>query len=150
MNEENVQIRNREGLWQRIRRPFRRFGKSIPPVDPGRLVMNRPRADVYEKDGRVIYETEMPGIGKDDISVRIEDGKLSIVGEAKRDETVRRDDYYRRERSYGRVERSFAIPTDRVDPTESDAQFEDGVVRVSIPLKESFLESKKPIDVDID
>lgn len=147
--DKQGQARDEATLWDRVRFRLRRIRKSMPSVDPANLVMNRPRADVYEKEGLIVYETELPGISKEDVSVRIENGKLTVAGEAKQDETLRRDNYYRRERSYGRVERSFAIPADRVDPTESEAQFEDGVVRVSIPLKESFLEARKPIDVEI-
>ncbi len=150
MDEKGQKTSRETSLWDRIRRPVRRFTRSVHPSDPARLVMGRPRADVFEKDGKLVYETELPGIAKDDVSVKIEDGRLTVVGESRRDETVERDDYYRMERSYGRLERSFTVPADQVEAGEANAQFEDGIVRVSIPLKEWVLESKKPVELEIE
>ncbi len=149
MDEKARETSREMSLWDRVRRPVRRLTRSVHPSDAARLVMTRPRADVYEKDGELVYEAELPGIAKDDVAVRIEDGRLTVVGESKRSETVERDDYYRMERSYGRLERSFALPADRVEPSEANAQFEDGVLRVSIPLKEWVIESKKPVELEI-
>jgi HSP20 family protein len=108
------------------------------------------RADVYEKDGNLIYETELPGTKKKDIEVKVQDDQLVIRGETKRDETIQRENYFRMGRSYGRFQRAFPIPTENLEVGKVKAQFEDGILRVSIPLKESIVDKRKPIEIKVE
>ena len=61
------------------------------------------KTDVYEKDGKVIYEMELPGVTKDEVEIRIDQGRLTISGETKRSEEVKREDYFRIGRRDGRL-----------------------------------------------
>ena len=108
------------------------------------------RADVYEKDGALVYAAELPGMKKDDLEVTIHEDKLIISGEAKRDESIDRENYFRMGRRYGRFQRAFAVPTDNLETEQVKAQFEDGILMVSIPLKQSIVEKRKPLEVKID
>ncbi len=108
------------------------------------------RTDVYEKDQKLIYETELPGMTKRDIEVRIEENKLVISGDLKRDESIDLEDYFRMGRRYGRFQRSFPIPTNQLETSKVKAQFDDGILRVSIPLKESIAERRKPLEIKIE
>jgi len=108
------------------------------------------RADVYEKDGALIYATELPGMKKKDLEVKIHDDKLVIRGEVKRDESIDRENYFRMGRRYGRFQRAFPVPTENLETSKIKAQFEDGILRVSIPLKESIVEKKKPLEIKVD
>lgn len=108
------------------------------------------RADVYEKDGDLVYETEVPGMKKQDLEVKIQDNKLIISGEVKRDESIDRENYFRMGRRYGRFQRIFPVPTNRLEIDKVKASFEDGVLRVSLPLKESIVERRKPFEITIE
>ncbi len=68
---------------------------------PGWFKHNRPydivghsHTDVYESGAQLVFETELPGLNKDDIKIRIENDTLIISGEIKRDESVREDKYF--------------------------------------------------------
>ncbi|MFO7942152.1 MAG: Hsp20/alpha crystallin family protein [Bacillota bacterium] len=106
------------------------------------------RADIYEKDNALHYDIELPGLSKDDISVRIENDRLIVKGEIQRDEEVNTDDYLHMGRRYGRFQRTFPVPPE-VEKVESiKARFDNGVLRISLPLKESL--RGQIVDVDIE
>jgi HSP20 family protein len=108
------------------------------------------RTDVYEKDKELVFETELPGVRKDDVQVRVEDDQLVITGEVKRKEEVERDQYFRIGRRYGRFQRSFPLPADLIDKSKVAARFEDGILRVSAPLRESIKEREKAVEVKVE
>ena len=66
--------------------------------------------DVFAKGKDMIVRLELPGIEVDDIEITLCEGTLSICGERRSDKEVKEDDFYRRERSYGRFERSLLVP----------------------------------------
>jgi len=107
-------------------------------------------ADIYENGGALVYEVELPGMKKDALEVKIHDDRLIISGEVKRDEAVDRENYFRMSRHYGRFQRAFAVPIESLETSKVSARFEDGILRVSIPLKESLVEQRKPLEVRID
>jgi HSP20 family protein len=146
-------------LLEEIRRDFeeleeRLFGSDLlgngREEQSGRRRTSRPllraswgATDIYEQDGKLIYETEMPGVRKEDVSVRMQDGRLIITGEVKRTEEIEEEDYYYTGRHYGRVQRVFALPEEAVeDPKRIEARLENGVLRVVVPLKRSLREAE--------
>jgi HSP20 family protein len=108
------------------------------------------RSDIYEKDGKLVIETELPGAKKEDVSIKVEDDSLCISGEMKRSEEVKEENYFRMGRHYGRFQRTFPLPTDLADKKSIKARFEDGILKVTIPLKESIKEKEKPIEVAVE
>jgi len=74
---------------------------------------------------------ELPGVDKNEVTVELDQGVLSIRGEKKsrRDEKLERG--RRLECSYGAFSRSFALPQD-ADPDRIAADFKDGVLDVKV------------------
>lgn len=103
-----------------------------------------PVMDVYEDDGHVVIKAELPGIDKKDISVDVKGRILTLKGERSAENEVKEDNYYRRERSFGRFERSFTLPDD-VDPDKIEAEYKDGVLKLKVPKPET----KKPRQITI-
>jgi HSP20 family protein len=93
------------------------------------------RTDIYLKDKTLVIETELPGARKEDIQVRVEDNRLVITGEVRRYEEVRDENYIRMGRRYGAFRRVFPLPEEVEDKKAVRAKFENGVLRVEIPLK---------------
>lgn len=106
------------------------------------------RTDVYEKDGELTYEIELPGVSKEDVTARIEDDRLVVKGEIRRDESINQDSYMRMERRYGTFQKSFALPPQAERPEQVKARLEDGVLKVSIPLRESL--RGQVVDIEIE
>ncbi len=108
------------------------------------------RTDVYEKDKNLVFETELPGVTKEDISIKVEDDRLTIAGEVKRNEEIDREDYFRIGRRYGRFQRSFPLPLDLVEKDRIKARFEHGILIVTAPMKESIKEKEKPVEIAVE
>ncbi|GEM_PF-362372 len=116
---------------------------TVRPV--GRLSWGA--TDIYEKDGKLVFETELPGVTKDDVSVRVQDGRLVITAEVKRTEEVDEEDYYYMGRRYGRIQRVFQLPEEAAQNAKKiEAHFENGILKVEVPLKKSL---RKPETIEI-
>ena len=104
------------------------------------------KCDIYEKGGNYHIEMDIPGFKKDEFSVETKDGYLTITAE-KKDE-VNEDDkeknYIRRERTYGKYQRSFYLGD--LDEENIDASFENGMLKIEVPKKEE-VDSKKVIEI---
>ena len=103
-----------------------------------------PVVDIYDNDDKIVIKAELPGVNKKDIEVDIKDRVLTLKGERKADNEVKKDNYYRRESTYGRFERSFTLPAE-VDPDKIKADFKDGILKVEVPKPEH----KKPKQVTV-
>ena len=93
------------------------------------------QVDVREDGDNLIVEAELPGLSKEDIEITVEDGILTIAGELKSKTDQDKPNYHLRERRYGRVLRSFSLPT-TVDGEKVNANLANGVLTVSIPKRE--------------
>ncbi len=105
-----------------------------------------PAVDIYETNDSVVVKAELPGVEKDQISVEVKDGILSLRGERKFEKEVKEESYHRIERSYGNFQRSFSLPVS-VDQDKVTARFKDGVLEVKLPKKEQA--KPKQIHVDV-
>lgn len=110
--------------------PSRRLGREA-----GEWNWN-PVVDVYEDEHNIVLKAELPGVDKEQVTVDVEDGTLTLKGEKAAENQVEEDKYHRRERFYGRFQRSFRLPAD-VDLDKIKAQFKDGVLRIEVPKPES-------------
>lgn len=111
-----------------------------------RMGMWTPAVDIYENNDSVVVKAELPGVEKDQISVEVKDGILSLRGERKFEKEVKEESYHRIERSYGTFQRSFSLPVS-VDQEKVTAKFTDGVLEVKLPKKEQA--KPKQIKVDV-
>ena len=94
-----------------------------------------PAVDIYENNDSVVVKAELPGVEKDQISVEVKDGILSLRGERKLEKEVKEESYHRIERSYGSFQRSFSLPVS-VDQDKVTAHYRNGVLEVTLPKKE--------------
>ena len=91
-----------------------------------------PSVDIYNEDNSIVLKAELPGVEKDNINIDIKDRVLTLKGERSTDNEVKEDSYYRRERSFGKFERRFALP-ENVNADEVKADYKDGILRIEIP-----------------
>lgn len=112
-----------------------------------RAGMWTPAVDIYENNDSVIVKAELPGVTKDQISVEVKDGILSLRGERKFEKEVKEENYHRVERSYGSFQRSFSLPVS-VDQDKVTAKFQDGVLEVKLPKKEQARPKQIQVNVE--
>lgn len=94
-----------------------------------------PALDVHETPDEVVVSAALPDMKPDDVEVTITGQTLSLRGEMKADESIKRDQYLYRERRYGSFNRTIQLPV-RVQGERAQATFEDGVLTLRIPKAE--------------
>lgn len=94
-----------------------------------------PNVDIYEDQNSITLEADLPGLKPGDFNLSIENYRLTLSGERKVEKEKKGDNWRRVERSYGSFTRAFSLPsTVNVDAVNAD--FKDGVLRVTLPKKE--------------
>ncbi len=106
-----------------------------------------PRVDITEDKNGYHLRADLPGMGKDDIKVSVENGVLSITGEKKEEKKEHEDGrFYHYERSYGSFCRAFNLP-DEVDAGSIEAAYNNGVLELT--LKKDEKAKPKAIEVKV-
>ncbi len=141
--------------WEReMERMFGDFfgGRLRPFWDERRwsargIEISAPSVDLYEEKDEIVAKAELPGMGKDDIEVKIDDHQLTIKGEKKKEEEIKEENYYRAERSYGSFVRILDLPG-QVQVEKARASFKNGVLEIRLPKTEEA--KKKEIKVKVE
>ena len=119
-----------------IRRSFDLVNTIINSVGEHNQEQNivdfRPNINTRETDDNYYIEAELPGVKKDDVDIKVDGNVLTISGERNVRKEVKDEDYHKIESRYGLFSRSFTLP-EKVDISNIQAEFEDGVLEVSIP-----------------
>jgi HSP20 family protein len=103
--------------------PWGRTGRSSIPLD------------LWETDEAYMLQASLPGLEAEEIHVSIIDNQVTLSAEIKKDETVTDGQYVIRERRYGPLTREIILPT-AVDSDEVQAEYEDGVLTLTMPKME--------------
>ena len=106
------------------------------------------KCDIYEKDGIYHLEMDIPGFDKKDVNIEIDDNDYLTITAEKNSENNDEDEnknYIRKERSYGKYQRSFYLGD--VDKDKIDAKFDNGILKITMPKKEEIKSSKKTIEI---
>ena len=110
------------------------FGRRNPLY--GKDAKNLMKTDVRETDSAYEVDIDLPGFKKDEVSVNLKNGYLTISA-AKgldRDEQDKKGKYIRKERYAGACSRSFYVG--EMDPSRITAKYEHGVLKVTVPKQE--------------
>lgn len=106
------------------------------------------RCDIYEKDNVYYLEMDVPGFDKSDVNIEIDDNDYLVITAEKNNESNEEDEsknYIRKERSYGKYQRSFYVGG--IDKERIEANFVNGTLKVSMPKKEEVKSSTKTIEI---
>ena len=98
--------------------------------------------DIYEKDGYLHYELELPGMNKEDISIQVKGDRLVISGEVSKEDEEKGINFITRGRKYGSFKRSLPLPEEVENPDELKAKFENGVLHLEVKLSRSITEDE--------
>ena len=135
-------------LRRPVATPFRFFNTPFTVCRPftvsGDYVW-KPSADITETDDNYEVRAELPGVSKDDVQISVKDNLLCIKGEKRQEAMDDSKNYKRIERRYGTFERNFTLPP-KVDADKINAEFNDGVLTLSIPKPEEVKPKEIPIN----
>ena len=91
-----------------------------------------PAFDLTDLDTKCQITAELPGMGEEDLEVKLVNHVLTIQGEKKEETKEEKVGYFLSERRFGVFQRSFRLPDD-IDVDKIRAQFENGVLTVDLP-----------------
>jgi len=135
-------------LQNRINRMFDdSFGPSRDREDEVNVCAWRPVVDIYETETGVILSVDLPGVGKENVSVEVKDNILTLKGERFPKTEINQEAYYRQERCYGTFQRSFTLHHN-IQPDLIKATFKDGMLEIEIPRPDQ--EQPKQITVNVE
>ena len=126
---------------------------GFPEVDKalyGKHAGHVMKTDVKETDAGYEVDIDLPGFKKDEISAKLDGGYLTISASKglDKDEKNKEGKYIRKERYAGAMSRSFYVGG-AVTEEDIKAKYEDGILRLSIPKKETkAVENKKYIAIE--
>lgn len=123
------------GPW----RPFWRRRRGLEPS------VTLPNIDMYDKKDEIVVKVELPGVEKDQVDITLSEDTLTVKGEAKREEEVKDEDYYRCERCYGSFSRTIELPV-RIQGDKSKATFKNGILEIRLPKAEEA----KPKEIKVE
>ncbi|MGD2136050.1 MAG: Hsp20/alpha crystallin family protein [Gemmatimonadales bacterium] len=133
-------------IWDELSSMRSEFDRMLGRREAGVTSAWCPVVDVHESKDELVLHAELPGMRPEHVDVSVENGVLTISGE-KKQEVEKGDedtDYHLIERRYGRFERRFSMPR-TVDAEQVDAEFSNGVLRITLPKAEAA----KPRKIEI-
>lgn len=121
------------------------FGSNVIDMVKNELVVSRPGANVFETKDNYRLELTVPGLGKKDISIKLED-RVLIVSANKESKLAEGEKVNRREYDFSKFKRSFNLP-DSIDTTDIKAAFKNGILIIKLGKKEKS-DSARNINID--
>lgn len=100
-----------------------------------------PQVDIAETEKQFEIQFAIPGVDKNDLSIDLNDGVLTVSGERKVQNEKNEKNYHSIETSYGSFKRSFQLP-DNVNADKVDANYEAGILNIVVPKDEKKIQKK--------
>jgi len=94
-----------------------------------------PALDIYQTPSEVVVKAALPGVKPEDVSIDITGETLTVKGEHKAEQEIKKEDYLYQERRYGTFSRSVVLPSG-LKTDKAEATMEDGVLTLNIPKAE--------------
>lgn len=114
--------------WNRL------FEEAFAPAAPEPSAWT-PALDIDQDSEGLRLRMDLPGVDPEGLEIRVEDGILTIAGSREENETREEGRRVYRERRQGRFERRLRL-ADTVDSAALRAEFKNGVLTLSAPLRE--------------
>jgi len=92
----------------------------------------KPNVNVKDCGDRLCIHAELPGVKREDLNIQLEEDRLTICGEKKWESKEENENFFTRERRYGKFQRSFIVPKGTKE-NDITARMENGVLEVNIP-----------------
>ncbi len=115
--------------FQRMFEEMQEMGKNIVPG--GQMPV-----DIREENGEIVITADMPGVQKEDISLKADDDQIEITAKGSREIKEENEKYIRKERSKRMFRRSIPWPS-TINPETVEASYKDGVLEIRADKEDS-------------
>jgi HSP20 family protein len=144
-----------ETIWEplaRVRSDFDRLFEEFwhRPLGVGlnrrMQALSGPALELKDKGGEFELIAEVPGMKPEEIELKVSDGMLRLTGEKKEQRDESKEGYVFSERSYGRFERTVALPKG-IDNSKITANARDGMLSIHLPKSPEALQAERKIEI---
>jgi HSP20 family protein len=138
--------------WEPLRELDELFRRYAPAhsramaTKNGEEVSWMPAANISETSKEYLIKAELPEMKKEDVSITLQNGVITISGERKHMKEDQNENTLRIESVYGAFSRSFALP-EGVDHAAIRAESKDGILSIHIPKTPAVMPQKIDIKV---
>lgn len=118
-NNENIEVKEDKQSWENL---------------INAEVSYAPLVDIYETDNEFVLTADMPGVKKEDVNLKLEEGSMLIFGRIDYQNLLNRK-FILKEKEIGHFFRKFKV-SDSIDESKVSAKFENGQLIVVLPKHE--------------
>ena len=111
------------------------FGQRTPAM----------KTDIRETETAYILESDLPGFSREDIHAEIKNGYLTVRAERKSESEDNKENYLRRERTYGTFSRTFDL--EGIDAEAITASFKNGVLTLELPTLAPKADEARKVEI---
>jgi len=115
--------------------PINELVHGLLREESNQVITSEPAIEVSENENESMMVVELPGVKKEDITISVENGWLSVTGERKSLQSPEISRILHREIEYKPFARSLKLPHP-VDADKITAQLENGLLKISLPKAE--------------
>jgi len=119
------------------------FSTHFPAAGQAVRGQEQPAVNLWETNGELYAEAELPGVKQEDLEVLVAGGELTIKGQRPMPANGSQA-FHRRERTAGAFQRTIRLPVD-VDASKVEATLHDGVLSITLPTAEAARPRKIPV-----
>jgi len=107
-----------------------------------------PAVNIKEEDDKFIVTLAVPGVKKEDITLSVENGMMTVSSEKKEEkQDKKKGKYSRYEYNFSSFSRSFSLPQN-ADAEDIKAKYEDGELKIELQKKEKALSAGREITIE--
>lgn len=117
--------------------PMTNFASELLTDEFVPVTTSQPAVDVEERENESLIVAELPGVKKEDVSISIENGFLTLKGERKPVEVADVKKVLHQEIEYSPFSRTIKLPHP-VDVNKISAELANGILRISLPKAEEI------------
>lgn len=103
------------------------------------------KTDIVDKGDQFLLQAELPGFSKEDINIDIDGDRLTISAQHRCENEEKRDNFIRRERTYGSYARSFDISG--INAEGITASYNNGVLELGLPKSQPAALPSRKIEI---
>ena len=109
-------------------------------------VLHYPPVNIIDKAAVYSVELLVPGYIKADFSIKLDNNVLTVSTEKKEYNNVDSEKFIRTEFALKSFKRSFTL-NEKIDTDNIGARYEDGILKIELPKKESHNAAPKDINI---
>lgn len=104
------------------------------------------RYDLVQKDKEYQISIDLPGVKPEDVKIELEGNRLTIEAERHQEELQEGERLITSRSAHGKFMQTFSVG-EEVNPEMIDAQFANGVLKLTLPRQEQLKSRQIPLNV---